>query len=289
MKVEAVTVCVNYAGELREVAAFNRPHFDRWVVVTRAGDHATREVCRQYSMEVLLSDDFDRDGPFNKARAINRGLAMLRGDSWQMHIDADIALPMDFDAVLADAHLDEKCIYGCDRFNVTSVEAWNRVKAKGLLARSNGWSIDMDRQDCKIGARVANREYGYTPIGFFQLWHGPTHVSHGMMPRMYPIQHGTAARTDVQHAYQWDRRRRVLIPELMVWHLEPGNAPMGANWNGRTTPAFGATSNNGGNNGGGSGGNNGGSAGNTGGGNPANASTANTKDGQPVTGSTNGY
>ena len=42
----------------------------------------------------------------------------------------------------------------------------------------------------------------------------------------------TAARTDVQFALLWDRRDRVLIPELVVFHLEPEAAPMGANWNG---------------------------------------------------------
>lgn len=35
MIIEAVTVCVDYSGELAQVAALNRPHFDRWVIVTR--------------------------------------------------------------------------------------------------------------------------------------------------------------------------------------------------------------------------------------------------------------
>lgn len=40
-------------------------------------------------------------------------------------------------------------------------------------------------------------------------------------------------------ALQWDRRKRALIPELLVAHLESEAAPTGANWEGRTTARFG--------------------------------------------------
>jgi uncharacterized protein YukE len=40
-------------------------------------------------------------------------------------------------------------------------------------------------------------------------------------------------------AMQWTRDRRHLIPEIIATHLESERAAMGANWNGRTTRAFG--------------------------------------------------
>lgn len=239
MIIEAVTVCVGYSGELAAVAIHNRPHFDRWIVVTRPEDEETRSVCRKFSIECVTTRDFDRKPPFAKAMGIERGLAHLRADGWICHIDADIALPADFDAVLQDAHLDEQCIYGCDRLNVVGMDAWKRVESRGLLCQSGAWAVDLERPDCKLGTRVANHGHGYTPIGFWQLMAGSDYNWRGFPAKRYPVHHGSAARCDVQHSLQWDRRQRVLIPELLVWHLESEKARMGANWNGRTTKPFG--------------------------------------------------
>lgn len=238
-KIEAMTVCVKYGGEFRETVKHNRPLVDRLFVATTPNDHDVIDLAREYSCELLLTEDVFRDGKFNKARAINRLLAAVEGSDWLMHIDSDIVLPVDLQDVLKDAHIDEACIYGCDRLNVTGYEAWKWVEAKGLRCRTTPWCIDLTPPDCKIGARVLKRGYGYSPIGFFQLWHGGTQMVHGMPSKLYPMVHGTAARTDEQHALQWDRRKRILIPELIVWHLESEPAKMGANWNGRSTPPFG--------------------------------------------------
>ena len=53
------------------------------------------------------------------------------------------------------------------------------------------------------------------------------------------VGHSDAARTDVQYSLLWDRDRRALVPELVVFHLESESAPTGANWCGRTTRPFG--------------------------------------------------
>ncbi len=228
--IEAVTVCVGYADFLRETAAVNRPHLTRWVVVTDPKDRETRRVCDQFGLECILSDEHQRDGAFSKGRAINRGLAHVSGKDWLLHLDADIALPADLEQVLDDAHLDRQCVYGCDRLNVHGYAKWLAIKSKPLLCRSNPWAMHMTR-DLPVGARVANVGHGYTPIGFFQLWHGSKEST-------YPFAHGTAARTDVQFALRWDRRDRVLIPELLVWHLESEPGQMGINWSGRKSPPF---------------------------------------------------
>lgn len=238
LPIEAVTVCVGYGDLLAEVAPYNRPLLDRWLVVTSPDDDQTRAVCRACSIECVTSRDVRRDGEFSKGRLIDRGLAMLGGRGWTLHLDGDVALPADLHQVLDDAHLDEECIHGCDRVNVIGAAQWDKVRARGLWARPTPWMVDLARPGLTVGGRVANPGHGYTPIGFWQLWHGSASLWRDFHSRGYPKHHGTAARTDVQHALQWDRRRRVHIPELVVWHLESAAATMGANWRGRKTPLF---------------------------------------------------
>ncbi len=160
-----------------------------------------------------------------------------------LHLDADIVLPHDFHQVIEEAHLDEQCIYGCDRLNVTGWDAWQRVKANGLWARNSPWAVDLYRPDTTIGTRVANQGHGFTPIGFWQMWSARSSIWRDFHMRRYPAVHGSAARSDVQHSLQWDRRKRVLIPELLVWHLESEASAMGVNWKGRKSTRFGPPTN----------------------------------------------
>ncbi|MBN9523532.1 hypothetical protein J0H58_34305, partial [bacterium] len=240
LPIEAVTVCTGYGDILAEVAPYNRPLLDRWVVVTTADDEQTRAVCRACSIETVTvnREEVTREGEFSKGRLIERGLAMIGGHAWTLHLDGDVALPADLHQVLDDAHLDESAIHGCDRLNVVGAASWDRLRSGGLWCRSTPWAVHLKRPETTVGTRVANPGFGYTPIGFWQLWHGSASVWRSFHTRTYPKHHGTAARTDVQHALQWDRRKRVHIPELVVWHLESEPAPMGANWKGRKTAPF---------------------------------------------------
>src|SRR5580693_6983647 len=96
-RLEAVTVRINYGDILRETAKYNAAIFDRWLIVTEASDEETREVCRQFSLPVLLSEDGKSaagdGGDFNKGKLVERGLRMLGTNAWKVHIDADIVLP----------------------------------------------------------------------------------------------------------------------------------------------------------------------------------------------------
>lgn len=243
MKVEAVTVCVNYASELAEVASHNRRLLDRWIVVTTPQDEETRKVCAKHSIETILCDEFQRDGAqFAKARGINAGLRQLQGDGWLLHIDADICLPTDFGECLEDAHVIPGNVYGCNRLCVPGPDVWDKVVAHGLHSRQNGWLAEYrDRPNgCYLGGQPAMAGIGYAPIGFFQLWWGAETLAFGHGKKWYPPRHGGAARSDVQFSCLWDRRHRLLIPELTVFHLENPEAQdkMGHNWNGRKFPPF---------------------------------------------------
>ncbi len=236
---ESVTISVGYGDFLRAAAPFNRPLLDRWIVVTVPQDCETRSVCREFSIECIVSEEHTRDGAFSKGRLIDRGFAMLRGDGWMMHLDADIVLPNDLHQVLEEAHLDERCIHGCDRLNVMGWDNWQKVQRSGLRCRSNPYLVELDRPHTTVGARVANTGSGYSPLGFMQLWSGKSSIWRDSHTRRYPVHHGSAARTDIQMGLQWDRRHRIHIPEMIVWHLESEPCPMGTNWNGRKTKRFG--------------------------------------------------
>ena len=104
VKIEAVTVCVGYGDFLAATLPENLPLLDDLVIVTTADDEETRAVCRKYSVHHVLSDDHRRDGPFNKARMIQRGLDQIGAHDWILHVDADIVLPRKFRQFVDWAH-----------------------------------------------------------------------------------------------------------------------------------------------------------------------------------------
>lgn len=242
MRIEALSVCIGYSDFLIETAKVNRGLFDTWTIVTEASDEATRNVCRRFNLRCILSDDGKRFGaPFNKGRLIERGLQHLSADSWRLHIDSDIALPHDFKHRLEAADIQKDHIYGVDRIMLHSYEEWQKVLTSGYL---NGGQFDWHCRlsfldDKRMGTRWTHPQFGYVPIGFFQLWHSSEDEWKGIRTKHYPMSHGNACRTDVQHALQWDRHKRAIIPEIVAIHLESEKTVRGANWNGRTTKHFG--------------------------------------------------
>ena len=241
--IDAVTTCVGYADFLRAVAPHNIVHFDKWVVVTSPEDRETQHVCREFRINCLVSQDVTRDGVFSKGRMIERALQQLSANTWVVHIDADVVLPGRFRDSLQRAHLKPESIYGCDRILVKGWDRWQKLLTSGWLRHPfNDHPHAVSLPDgCPLMARWVGPD-GYVPIGFFQMWNrsGGGEEWGGSRTKPYPISHGTACRTDVQHGLQWDRRHRELIPELFVCHLESdGKHDRGANWHGRKTPRFG--------------------------------------------------
>jgi hypothetical protein len=236
-----VIVSVGYGDYLAQTLPENLPLVDDLVVITSPDDLETRAVCRKHSVHHVLSDDHRRDGPFNKARMIQRGLDQIGGHDWILHLDADIVLPRKFRQYVEWAHLDERTIYGADRCNLSGWDEWQRLKQ-----HAGAW--DNHAHECghwfhpkfQVGSRWISKLHGYVPIGFTQLFHGSAMVSGGYHQRIYPYhEQADAARSDVQFALQWDRRHRQVLPEVIVLHLDSGDSPIGANWSGRTTPRFG--------------------------------------------------
>ncbi len=241
-RLECVIVCRDYGDFLAETIPLNIPHFDRVVVVTTAADWLTRDVCRKWSVECVLTDAFTEKGDhFNKGHAINVGLARLRQRGWVLHLDADIALPLTFRNMLDKSALQRDCLYGAERACVTGWDHWQKVKAT--------WHTDpqfahkyfvMTPDHTPISPHVVHKHHGYVPIGFFQLWHSAYFQAHEFR---YPDTESNAENMDVQFAIQWPRHKRILLPTIRVYHVESERAHMGANWNGRKTKPFTADGN----------------------------------------------
>ncbi|HYH64238.1 MAG TPA: hypothetical protein VD866_06025, partial [Urbifossiella sp.] len=171
-----------------------------------------------------------------------RALQQVPSDGWVLHLDADTVLPGRFRHELDRAHLDPAKLYGCDRFVVRGWDRWQRLLRSGWLLNpySGHPHVAGAPAGYELGVRWAGQD-GYVPIGFFQLWHrlGGAEEWRGARVKPYATGHGKACRTDVQFGLQWDRRDRVLIPELFVGHLESDDAVTGVNWKGRQSARFG--------------------------------------------------
>lgn len=238
--IEAITVCVGYGDFLAATLPENLPVLDDLVVITSPDDEETRAVCRKHNVHHVLSEEYLRGGPFNKARLINRVIDQVGGKDWILHLDADIVLPRQFRRKLEWADLDERCIYGADRQSIVGWEEWQAFKRH--VDRWDNHTHEMGfwwHPRYPVMSRLVSSIHGYTPIGCFQLFHGSAVIQHNMHVRRYPIQHQDAARTDHQFSLQWDRRYRQLLPEVILLHLESEQGPHGANWCGRTTKRFG--------------------------------------------------
>jgi hypothetical protein len=233
IKLEAVITCVNYGDFLAHSLSWNKALFNRLVIVTSHMDKLTQRVCEYHHVECIQTDKFQAHlGKFAKGAGINEGLSRLDQDAWLVHMDADIVCPPLTRQILERSDLDPSCIYGCDRFMVPSFGEWIRfVGTPRLLHENKSW---VHLSSFPLGVRVAIDQYqGYVPIGFFQLWNAQSNNT------PYPEGHCSAAREDMQFPLRWPRAKRHFLPDLVVYHLESEKAPMGANWNARTTMPFG--------------------------------------------------
>jgi hypothetical protein len=228
---EILTTCVGF----EDVLALTLPHTTALfghhaiTIVTTPDDRDTQRLCHKFGVRCLPTDEFHRHGaPFDKARAIRYGWMHLRQTGWIIHMDADIVLPPTFHGMLAHHSLDPSCIYGIDRIDC-NVDQWREYLAKPELQYE--WScIVKPPSGWRLGARLVHPDFGWVPIGYFQMWHGST-------GRRYPDRQGTAEHTDLLHSLQWPHEKRRLIPELLCVHVDVASGkPWGANWAGRKTP-----------------------------------------------------
>ena len=227
----AVITCYKYSDYLRETLPENLHSLDSVVVVTGFDDYETQKLCRELNVECVQTDLFTRKGTFTKAAGINLGLARLEAREWILHLDADIALPRGFRLQVEREYLDKQCIYGADRVHVQGHERWDKHLSSRHVQHSGFFFVDVPK-DFPLGTRLLHNQWGYVPIGFFQMWHIGSN-------KRYPDNMPSAERTDMTFAMQWAEQHRRKLVSAIVYHLDNDvAAPRGSNWHGRTTPPF---------------------------------------------------
>ena len=238
MYLEGIIICVNYSDFLAHTLPHNRNHFDNLIVVTDTKDKKTKELCEFYHVKCIQTDIFYENGDsFNKGAAINYGLSHLENKEWVIHLDADIYLPPLTRNILENLPLESHKIYGADRLMCPSYEKWMEFLNNPQKIQEGWVYIHLD--SFPIGVRLAeynNKNGGYEPIGYFQLWNPK---DSGVFN--YPTQHDYCDRTDVLQCKKFARQNRELLPEIVVIHLESEGLSvdsMGKNWKGRKTKLF---------------------------------------------------
>jgi hypothetical protein len=238
MYLEGIIVCVNYSDFLAHTLPHNKTHFNNLIVITDTKDENTKKLCEFHHVRCVQTDIFYENGnSFNKGAAIDYGLSLLENKDWVIHLDADIYLPPLTRSILENIPLETHKIYGADRLMCPSYEKWAEFISIPQKIQEGWVYIHMD--SFPIGVRIAeynNKDAGYEPIGYFQLWNPK-----GSGVFNYPTEHDYCDRTDVLHCKKFARKDRELLPEIIVIHLESEGlsvGSMGKNWKGRKTRLF---------------------------------------------------
>ena len=156
MKLEAVTVCIDFSKQLEKCVS-NKHLFDRWVIATHETDHDTIQLCKKHNIEYVCSNRVFDKAQFAKGRAINDALKSCDKDDWLIQLDADVKLPSNFKQT-AQKYCDSKsALYGMPRF-------YNNILLKTPIFRNRITNRKTKQNsETKIGDLGA--------IGYFQMWH----------------------------------------------------------------------------------------------------------------------
>ena len=239
MKIQAITVSVNYDDFLEHVLEENHRLFDQWIIVTSLKDDKTYNICYKYKNVLCLRTDvfYENGAKFNKYAGINVAIQHLKNPDWVLFLDSDIVLHNQTRRILENLNLQKDCLYGIDRLNCVGLPTWKKFSHKRDLVIDN-WMLT--NANMPLGTRLVHY-YGYdrgdgkfagwNPLGFFQL-------AHSSAFNVYPQNSLGADHCDLMFARTWQRNRRVFIPEIMAIHLESKFAIKGTNWYGRISEPF---------------------------------------------------
>ena len=236
MNITAISVCVNYSDFFAWSALANRGLFSKWIIVTDTKDSKTKAIANHYGYQCIQTDVFYEGGEFKKFKGINAGLEKA-GKDWVVFLDSDIVLHPLTKRVFDSLKFDQECLYGIDRINYSTFKQWFDYCNNPNLIIDNWLMTDAEG---KFGSRI-NHYYGqqgdngkftgWKPLGFFQMAHKSQFTE-------YPSDCKGADHCDLVFANQWEREKRVLIPEIMAIHLETESNKWGVNWQGRKSLPF---------------------------------------------------
>lgn len=232
LRLEAVTVCVGFDDLLDYSLSLNHGHFDHYIVVTSHDDKKTHMVAAHHGVTCVPTDLFTKnERVFNKGAAINAGFNYFQYHGWRLHIDSDIVLPNKFRQILFNhSHLEQDCLYGADRVDIEGNDIPSlRDHIHDVPQHRLRFLVDPShdrRLNAVLGGRMVTTLEGYTPLGFFQLWHASCQ-------KRYPYSIGTAAHDDTMFSQLWPVSKRRLLPSVVCYHICPQGSGWGKNWEGR--------------------------------------------------------
>ena len=137
-----IGLCVSYQymDTFQFTLPVNQGHFEKLYVLTQEDDVQTIEFCRAYpNVEVLLYNFKAHGKLFDKYGALNVGQQRMYADypdRWYLILDSDILLPNNLTDLLHRETLDDQCLYGAIRINVS--------KTSDLLDKANSISKNKD-------------------------------------------------------------------------------------------------------------------------------------------------
>lgn len=134
-KIEAVIVCKNYSDFLQITLPINKIHFDNIIVVTSKDDEATKTLCKNFNVNYLIYNDFNKNGAkFNFGGARSFGLQNLKYNDWVIFLDGDIIMPENFRELFDINARDINKFYGSYRRFIPSYKDYkdltNNIKSK---------------------------------------------------------------------------------------------------------------------------------------------------------------
>ena len=144
MRLEGITVCINYADYLAIVIA-NREQFDVWHIITCANDDRTQALCKQYALSCLIVDEYGSDGAqfnpaTNKSIGINYGIGHVETDAWVLLLDGDILLPHNFRGIVEHYPKSTLKLYGARR------RVLHKITPNFAISKYRTWHSDLEPQ-----------------------------------------------------------------------------------------------------------------------------------------------
>lgn len=213
-KIELIITSVGYDDYLKETLKFNTKIFDTIHVCTSTRDKKTQIECEKYKEKVNVIKTevfFENKNPFNKGRAINKGIENLRYNDWVIIGDADCIYPENVKREI-EYQEKEKEIDGLFTFYRVSVNS-----RKELL------------DFLKNNTNKFNIERGYTVgVGYCQIFHQSSIYIKNKF--YYPEDCEDASWSDILFARLWPKSKRKILNGLVI-HL----GELNTNWRGRVT------------------------------------------------------
>lgn len=216
-KIYGILVCVDCHDVLADVLQANKPHFDRFAVVTTTGDARTQQIVRDAGVELVISDAcYESGAAFNKGRLLNAGLEYLQPPDWVLFTDADVLLSPDWGSWLRRQTLNPGVLYHARRLHAVQQKHWEAVLGDWQWTRL---------------LQIREPAADLLPFGFHQLWHVNASAIRGRQPLVSEV-FPTAATVDYHWYRLWAPDKRVLLPpELSIVHRWHG--PFTSRWHGR--------------------------------------------------------